>query len=379
MTGPYLSDIDIRFLTIAAQIPGAAILAAGDAGVPWSAAARQIAPACRIESIDDSLLDDFASELARRAIRHVFLLRLEGAAVLRALSHAGPLLKYARIDLIQFGEIDVRATLPAIAGLLNSFGYRLYGVEPDGKNMTQLRSWIEGLRYGRFFAVQARVADLLVANERTGLDLAGLCQRHGIDITGLIHLGAHEGDEIGSYRAIGAFPVAFVEAHPDIYPRLVARLVGYENVSAIHAAITDRDGPVTLHLSSDDQSSSVLPLAEIERLIPTTVGSGTIEVPGRSLDSLFAELRADGNPVARANLLVSDIQGAELLALQGAEATLPQFDAIVLELNFDELYEGGAQVEEIDDFMSEHSFARVATISAWHPSWSDAFYVRQRG
>jgi hypothetical protein len=75
--------------------------------------------------------------------------------------------------------------------------------------------------------------------------------------------------------------------------------------------------------------------------------------------------------------MVSDIQGAELLALRGARETLPQFDAIVLEVSFDDLYTGCAQVEEIDQFMETAGFERIATVSTWHPSWSDAFYLRR--
>jgi FkbM family methyltransferase len=373
---PSLNEIEVRFLTIASQMPGAVIVAAGQGAQDWAASAQPLTPVCRVVALADDPAC-FAQALSAAAIGHIFLLRLAGEGVAQILNEANRLLAYSRIDALHFSDLDVRSDLPAIAAKLAPHDYRLFGVEPDGERMTELRSWIEGMRYERFMAVNRRIVGLLLQNDHAGLDLAGLCGRHGIKVVGLIHLGAHEGQELAGYRKIGDFPVVFVEAHPDIYKRLEARIGSEPEVLAIHAAVSDREGAVTLHVSSDDQSSSVLPLSGIERLIPTTAESGTIEVPGRTLDSLFAELRANGHAAARANLLVSDIQGAELMALRGAESTLAQFDAIMLELSFDELYAGCAQVEEIDQFLGERGFIRVATVSAWHPSWSDALYVRR--
>jgi hypothetical protein len=71
-----------------------------------------------------------------------------------------------------------------------------------------------------------------------------------------------------------------------------------------------------------------------------------------------------------------DIQGAELLALQGAVETLQSIDAINTEINYEELYEGCALVHQLDDFLAHQGFTRVATVTPYHPSWGDAFYVR---
>jgi Methyltransferase FkbM domain len=81
-------------------------------------------------------------------------------------------------------------------------------------------------------------------------------------------------------------------------------------------------------------------------------------------------------PPARIGLLSIDVQGAELLVLQGAGSVLPHVGAVLVEVSFMPLYRGGAQIEEVDALLSASGFRRVALISAWHPSWGDAFYVR---
>jgi hypothetical protein len=77
------------------------------------------------------------------------------------------------------------------------------------------------------------------------------------------------------------------------------------------------------------------------------------------------------------NLLCIDIQGAELRALRGATRTLQSIDAINIEINFEEMYAGCAQVEDIDDFLAELGFDRVATLTPYHSFWGDALYVRR--
>lgn len=369
-----LDPPDVRLLQLAARAPGAHILAIGHGAGEWVAAARQVAVTCRVEAIEAST--DIAQTLAERGVRHGFIMRHSGKNLAFVLDGLDQMLGYSRIDLILFGDFEARTELPPVAGRLASYGYRLFGIEDDGL-FKEFTFWIEGLPYRRYLAIHQRVADLILFSVHRALDLAGLCQHSGVEIRGLIHLGAHEGQELTSYRKIGQFPVTLVEAHPDIFQRLVANVSDIADVFAIHAAVTDRDGPVTLHISAHDQSSSVLPIGAMQRLIPTTVEQGTIEVPGRSLDSLFNEWRSVGHEAARANVMVSDIQGAELLALSGARETLPQFDAIILEVSFDDLYAGCAQVEEIDQFMETAGFERIATVSTWHPSWSDAFYRRR--
>jgi Methyltransferase FkbM domain len=103
--------------------------------------------------------------------------------------------------------------------------------------------------------------------------------------------------------------------------------------------------------------------------------AGLIEVESVTLDALAANL---GIPSSEFNLLHIDVQGAERLVLDGATETLPHMDAISVEVSFTDLYEGCAQIEDIEDKLRPLGFHRAALISAFHPSWGDAFYVRSR-
>jgi FkbM family methyltransferase len=75
------------------------------------------------------------------------------------------------------------------------------------------------------------------------------------------------------------------------------------------------------------------------------------------------------------NMIVLDTQGYELEVLKGAEQFLAGVDYIISEINASELYEGCAQVDNLDAFLAERNFRRMET--RWtHKHWGDAFYLR---
>jgi hypothetical protein len=74
-------------------------------------------------------------------------------------------------------------------------------------------------------------------------------------------------------------------------------------------------------------------------------------------------------------MLVLDIQGAELEALKGSKRILGCVRYVYCEVSQVNLYEGGAKVQEIDDYLKGFGFLRVATNWTSH-GWGDAFYIR---
>ena len=371
-----LDAVDRRFLARATVAPGAAILAAGEDASQWAAAARLAAGSARVEVVAPG--QTIADVMSERAIRHIFMLHHRGPNPLAMLATVTQMLTHSRIDLLTVGDFDVGEDLPPLIELMAARRYQLFGIEADGAGIEQIFTPADGLHFHQFLAVQERLFDLLMFNTPRSLDIAELLQTHRVSVRGLVHVGAHEGEELPAYRRIGDFPIALIEAHPGVHDRLAAIMADQVNVMTVHAAISDREGPVTLRVNINDECNSLLPIGTLSRLLPTMVECATVEVPGRTLDGLFADWRAAGAAIADANVLVSDIQGAELMALEGARSILPQFDAVILEVSFDDLYAGCAQVEDIDQFMSRAGFSRVATVSTYHRDWSDAFYRRDR-
>lgn len=208
------------------------------------------------------------------------------------------------------------------------------------------------------------------------LDLAALCRTHAIAPSGVVHVGAHEGEELGEYRRMGLGRILFIEANPAVFARLAARCVAEPGVILVNCAISDRAGLVRLHVTSADQSSSILPIARSRDYYPGIVEESVREVEGKTLDRLLRELGLEPSAFTLLNL---DIQGAELLALKGGGGLLRHIEAVNVEVNFKELYQGCAEIEDIDDHLAARGFRRVAITCPFHHSWGDAFYVRDPG
>jgi FkbM family methyltransferase len=101
--------------------------------------------------------------------------------------------------------------------------------------------------------------------------------------------------------------VVSVEAHPESFARLesLCRLNRLSNVTCVHAALVDVPGTVTI--TDEEQSAK-----------NTVLGSGgSIDVPAETLDRLLSRLG-----IGHVDFLKMNIEGAELLALQGFAAGL---------------------------------------------------------
>lgn len=201
------------------------------------------------------------------------------------------------------------------------------------------------------------------------------CRQFGVTPRGVIHVGAHEGHEAKRYLAGGVGRVLMVEANPAVYARLSANVAGLPGVVTVNVAASDRTGTVDLRVTNADQSSSILPLAGHSVVYPSIRQTSVVTVPTRTVDGLLHDL---GHAAADYNLLNLDIQGAELLALQGAPELLARLDAVLTEVNYEELYAGCPMIEQMDAFLAAAGFDRVSTTTPFHPSWGDALYVRRR-
>jgi FkbM family methyltransferase len=208
----------------------------------------------------------------------------------------------------------------------------------------------------------------------SGLNIVELCHKHGVRLRGVVHVGAHEGQQLSQYEAAGAEQIVLIEANPAVYARLVEAAGSRRNVVTVNRAIADKAGTSRLHLASSDVSASLLPMTGYREIYPQISPTGSIDVECATLDGLLGELNLDG---PRFNLLDIDAQGAEAMVLRGARELLRHVEAIAVEVNFFELQKDCAQIEEIDEILEGAGFWRVATVSASGPSWGDAFYVRR--
>lgn len=92
------------------------------------------------------------------------------------------------------------------------------------------------------------------------IDLQQLIATYDLRVTGVLHLGAHLGEEADAYRANRIERVVWIEGNPELLENL-SRAVEPHGHRVVPALIGARDGEAAeLHVTNNYESSSILPL-----------------------------------------------------------------------------------------------------------------------
>lgn len=195
---------------------------------------------------------------------------------------------------------------------------------------------------------------------------------HGTKITGVLHIGAHDCEELGFYRdhlQICPEQVYWVEAIP--YKVGEAHQRQIKNV--YQAVITNKDDEeVMFNVSNNVQSSSVLGFGTHAIEHPQVYYTDKFRTKSITIDTWVEREQID---ISKLNFWNLDIQGCELMALQGATRSIQYADVLYLEVNEKELYVGCGLMGELDAFLHPYGFKRVETVMTQH-GWGDAIYMK---
>ncbi|HEX6827491.1 MAG TPA: FkbM family methyltransferase [Burkholderiales bacterium] len=190
---------------------------------------------------------------------------------------------------------------------------------------------------------------------------AALLEQYRRRSTGILHLGAHLGQEARDYAALSK-PVLWVEALPPIHARLAKHLEKFPGQRALCALLGDRNGiQQTFHISNngDGISSSMFEFGDYAsgdqslwpKLKLAMVDSVTL--PTIRLDTLLQDNEIDGRNL---DFWVLDLQGAELLALLGCGDLLAHCRALYVEVSTVEVYRGGVLWSELRHWLERRGF-----------------------
>jgi len=201
------------------------------------------------------------------------------------------------------------------------------------------------------------------------ISLHELVNKYNINLKGILHVGAHECEEIYHYENyISRNNVLWVEAMKDKVDFCKAK---YPEINIEQAVISDKIENVTFKISNNGQSSSILDFGLHSYFHPEVVFVDSIQTETKLLKDIICNYDIDYNFI---NL---DIQGVELRALKSMEEYLSKIDYIYTEVNSDYVYKDCNLVTEIDDYLKQFGFDRVETIWSGDCRWGDAFYIRR--
>jgi FkbM family methyltransferase len=204
------------------------------------------------------------------------------------------------------------------------------------------------------------------------INFTTLYKKYNMNIKGVVHVGAHYGEEVLDYVANGIQDIIVFEPLSNNFDVLNAKLADVNaNIQGYQVALGNEEKNVTMYLSSNHSlSSSILKPKEHLEHHPDVFFEGTEEVEMKRLDSF---------DIGESNFINMDVQGYELEVLKGATETLNKIDYVYCEVNRGEMYEGNAMIEDIDEFLSSYGFERVETHwpETWY-KWGDALYLKKK-
>lgn len=205
------------------------------------------------------------------------------------------------------------------------------------------------------------------------MDLSTLLPRYKVPCRGVIHAGAHVGQEVEQYLQLGFEHGVFFEPQPQMIECVKEKVRSIPKYRAVEAALGEAKGVGTLYTETTNWGMSASLLKPKDHLIqyPQVQFDGSIQVPVTTLSDYFKT-----DDIRNYNFLNMDVQGFELSVLKGGMAIISALDAIYAEVNRAELYEGCAQIEQIDSFLSEFNFQRVELYWACE-TWGEALYVKR--
>ena len=201
------------------------------------------------------------------------------------------------------------------------------------------------------------------------IPLHQLIQKYNVNIKGILHVGAHECEEIADYeRYVSRNKILWVEAMPD---KVEISKSKYPNLLIENAVVSDIEETVKFNVSNNGQSSSILEFGLHSTFHPHVHYVTSFQAQTQLLKNIICKYDIEYN------FLNFDIQGAELKALKGMEEYLNKVDYIYTEVNCDYVYKGCAIVDEIDEYLKQFGLYRVETQWCQNFRWGDAFYIRK--
>jgi FkbM family methyltransferase len=175
---------------------------------------------------------------------------------------------------------------------------------------------------------------------------------------GILHIGAHEGQEADMYHRLSR-SVIWVEAIPRYFEKLSENIQRFDNQLALNALVAAQcnDAQDFFIASNNGESSSIYPLAGNDYW-KGLVNSEVCSLPSRRLDCIFSDFDIRGY-----DYWIIDVQGAEIEVLKGAGKLLQFCRYLQVEISQETFYEGGAEFQDVKNFLESESF-----VPLWLPS-----------
>jgi FkbM family methyltransferase len=204
------------------------------------------------------------------------------------------------------------------------------------------------------------------------ISFSTLCEKYGFVPKGILHIGAHELEEMKSYLDLGVDNIIWIEGNQDLVDKNSKKIAGTSQVMISSVVYSEDDLEMDFNITNNMQSSSLLEFDKHKNYHPSVTIEKTIKVKTSRVDTILEKNSISKDRFDFVNL---DIQGVEMKALSGFGEYMDQVKYIYTEVNTGSVYKDNDLLDDLDNFLKGLGFKRVET-SMTDYEWGDAFYIR---
>jgi FkbM family methyltransferase len=201
------------------------------------------------------------------------------------------------------------------------------------------------------------------------LNLTELKNKYSMNINGVIHIGAHFGEEHQTYKSLGIDNIVYFEPVKKTFDVLKERV---KDAILYNCALGQENKMIEMFIEEADE-----------------YGCSSILQPSSNYDSVkfspneLVEMKSlDDFNFKDYNFLNIDVQGYEYEVLKGSHSTLEHVDYILCEVNRNISekkmdYIGAVTIDEIINLLKPYGFS-LMEVNWAGLSWGDGFFVKQK-
>jgi len=195
--------------------------------------------------------------------------------------------------------------------------------------------------------------------------------KYDLKIRGVIHIGAHYGQEYAEYVKFNIKDILFFEPLKENFKILSQNIKLTDSIKLYNIALGNIEGEIEMFVETANQgmSSSILEPDVVLTQYPYIKFDNKELVKINKLDNIVYDRE-------KYNFINIDVQGYELEVFKGAINSLKYIDYIMTEINNAHIYKDCPLEDEIDSFLLNFGFVRVETYWAG-VTWGDALYIKK--
>lgn len=190
-----------------------------------------------------------------------------------------------------------------------------------------------------------------------------------LNIRGIIHIGAHECEELDHYQqVVPNSRIIWIEANPIKVQEMKEKNPSLNIFSGLISHIDNHLIP--FYLTNNTSSSSCVPLQDHLTLYPDVTVQKTLMLLTKTLNTFVYD---EAIAISDFNFLTLITQGSEYNILKGAQTILPHIDYIYTKFYTCEVYEGAPTLEMLTQLLQSFKPVEVNLIE---PSWGYVLFFK---